>query len=132
VAHTTNISSMRTHQVECTFTTSAVPDFVDITERVQELVDESRISAGQVTVFSPSSGCSLIANERETGLLRDIETTLARLGGPAANGRPIIGTNSLVLPAVGGRLRLGTWQRVLLVELEEAGSRSVIVQIVGE
>jgi secondary thiamine-phosphate synthase enzyme len=123
---------VKTHQVECSFTTGSVPDFVDITERVQELLDESRIGAGQVTLFSPSSGCSLVANERESGLLKDIETTLARLGGPESNGRPPIGSNSLVLPAVGGRLRLGTWQRVLLVELEAAGSRSVIVQIVGE
>ena len=123
---------MRTHQVECTFTTEAVPGFVDITERIQELLDESRIGAGQVTLFSPSAGCSLIANEFESGLLKDIETTLARFGGPGSNGRPSIGTTSLVVPAVGGRLRLGTWQRVLLVELEAAGSRSVIVQIVGE
>ena len=123
---------MRTHQVECRFNTEAVPGFVDITERVQELLDESRIGAGQVTLFSPSAGCPLIANEFESGLLKDIETTLARLGGPGSNGRPSIGTTSLVVPAVAGRLRLGTWQRVLLVELEAAGSRSVIVQIVGE
>jgi thiamine phosphate synthase YjbQ (UPF0047 family) len=122
---------MRTHQFQCTFRTMAVPDFVDITERVQELLDESRIVEGQVTLFSPSSGSPLVANERESGLLHDIEKTLARLGS-GGNGRPIIGSNSLVLPAVGGRLRLGTWQRVLLVELEEAGTRSVIVQIVGE
>jgi secondary thiamine-phosphate synthase enzyme len=123
---------VRTHQVECRFTTEAVPDFVDITERVQELLDESRIGAGQVTLFSPSAGCSLIANEFESGLLKDIETTLARLAGPGRNGRPSIGNTSLVVPAVAGRLRLGTWQRVLLVELEAAGARSVIVQIVGE
>jgi secondary thiamine-phosphate synthase enzyme len=123
---------MRTHQGECTVSTTAVPDFVDITDDVQETLDLSGICNGHVTVFSPSSSSPLIANERESGLMTDIEKAMARLGGSPADGRAIIGSSSLVLPAVAGRLRLGTWQRVLLVELQEAGPRSVIVNIVGE
>jgi thiamine phosphate synthase YjbQ (UPF0047 family) len=38
----------------------------------------------------------------------------------------------VVLPASEGRLQLGRWQRLLLVELEEAAERSVSIQVVGE
>jgi thiamine phosphate synthase YjbQ (UPF0047 family) len=44
----------------------------------------------------------------------------------------MIGSTSVVIPAVDGRLRLGTWQRVLLVELDEPARRSFLVQVVGE
>jgi thiamine phosphate synthase YjbQ (UPF0047 family) len=123
---------MRTRQAECTVSTLAVPDFVDITDEVQEFLEGSGIYDGHVTIFSRSSSSPLIANERESGLLKDIKTAMARLDGTLRDGRPIIGSTSLMLPAVAGKLRLGTWQRVLLVELSQAGPRSVIVQIVGE
>jgi secondary thiamine-phosphate synthase enzyme len=123
---------VRTHQVEWKAATSAVPDFVDITDDVQRLLGESGIEDGQVTVFSPQPGCSLVANERETGLLDDIKTAMQRIGASSKNGQTIIGSNSLVVPAVKGLLRLGTWQRLLLVELKEPSSRAIVVQIVGE
>jgi thiamine phosphate synthase YjbQ (UPF0047 family) len=123
---------MRTHQCECTVNTLAVPDFVDITDDVKASLADSGICDGHVTIFSRSSSSPLIANERESGLLKDIKAAMARLDGSLRDGRPIIGSASLMLPAVAGKLRLGTWQRVLLVELSQAGPRSVVVQIVGE
>ncbi|HZJ51511.1 MAG TPA: YjbQ family protein [Actinomycetota bacterium] len=123
---------MRTHQSECTVSTLAAPDFVDITDDVQASLADSGICDGHVTIFSRSPSSPLIANERESGLLEDIKAAMARLNGSLSDGRPIIGSTSLMLPAVEGKLRLGTWQRVLLVELSQAGPRSVIVQIVGE
>ena len=124
--------AITTHQAEFAVATARVPDFVDISDRVQEVLTSSGIVHGQVTVFSPSGGCPLIVNERESGLLADIQDAMDRLGGPPAHGRGVIGSNSVVLPAVGGRLRLGTWQRILLVELERTADRSLVVQIVGE
>jgi thiamine phosphate synthase YjbQ (UPF0047 family) len=37
-----------------------------------------------------------------------------------------------VIPVVDGALRLGTWQRLLLVELEGASDRAILIQLVGE
>jgi thiamine phosphate synthase YjbQ (UPF0047 family) len=123
---------MRTHRRQCTVSTVAVPDFVDITDEVQAALDDSGICDGHVTIFSRSPSSPLIANERESGLLKDIANAMPRLNGFLGDRRPLLGSTSLMLPAVAGRLRLGTWQRVLLVELAGAGPRSVIVQIVGE
>jgi thiamine phosphate synthase YjbQ (UPF0047 family) len=44
----------------------------------------------------------------------------------------MLGSSSVVLPATDGRLRLGVWQRVLLVELEAPQQRRIVVQVVGE
>jgi secondary thiamine-phosphate synthase enzyme len=108
-------------------------DFVDITDDVQGCLDESGIRAGQVTVFSPQPNCAIVVNELESGLLTDIRSAADRLGASRPQDRrTMIGSASVVFPAVDGKLRLGTWQRVLLVELEGPSTRSILVQIVGE
>jgi thiamine phosphate synthase YjbQ (UPF0047 family) len=119
---------MKTHQIECTATTKTALDFVDITDEVQGALTSSGIGSGQVTVFAPHRDCAILINERESGLHTDIRTTLERLGGK----RTVVGSKSVVLPAMDGQLRLGQWQRVLLLELDRAQERSIIVQIVGE
>lgn len=119
---------MRTHQIECTAQTKTALDFVDITDEVQSALTASGIGSGQVTVFAPHRDCAILINERESGLHTDIRAALERLGGK----RTVVGSKSVVLPAMDGELRLGQWQRVLLLELEAAQERSIIVQIVGE
>jgi secondary thiamine-phosphate synthase enzyme len=128
-----HLANMRTHQVECTARTRDVPGFVDLTDDIQRAVTASGISDAQVTIFSPHTTCPLVVNERESGLLEDIKRTIGRLNSNGAEQRAgIVGATSVVLPAVEGELRLGTWQRVLLVELGEPSERSVVIQIVGE
>jgi len=124
---------MRTHQMECEAETKAAPSFVDLTEDIQKALDESGISDGQVTVFSPDTTCALLVNERESGLLEDIKRAIARLSPNGTEARAgMLGATSVVLPAVAGQLRLGMWQRVLLVELQRPSRRSIVIQIVGE
>ena len=124
---------MRTHQDRCVAVTARAPDFVDITSDVEAALGRSGIRDGHVTVFSSEESCALLVQELESGLLADIEQTLDRLGAMRRRARTaLLGSASVVLPAVDGRLRLGVWQRVLLVELVEGRPRSVTVQIVGE
>jgi len=119
-----------THQADCKATTSAAPDFVDITESVQDELDSSGIRNGQVTVFCPDEHCTILVNEFESGLFADLRRTIERL--KELWPRAVIGARSVVVPAFDGRLRLGTWQRLLLVELDQPATRSVVVQILGE
>ncbi len=124
---------MRTHQSEHAAEIRNAPGFVDLTDEVQRALIESGISNGQVTVFSPETTCALLVNERESGLLEDIKRTITRLNPNGAEQRTgMLGATSVVLPVVGGRVPLGTWQRVLLVELREPATRSVVIQVVGE
>lgn len=106
---------------------------MDLTDDVQTAVARSGIRAGRVTVFSPGADCPIIVNERESGLLQDIRGAVGRVRAAEANGRsPAVGAASVVLPVVDGRVRLGTWQRILLFELGRPGDRSAFVQVVGE
>ena len=124
---------MRTHQADCTTQTRAALDFVDITDQVQEVLDGCGLGRGQMTVFTGSSSCALLVNERETGLMEDIRVTLKRLETATARDRKaLLGSSSVVLPVVDGRLHLGSWQRVLLVEQDKPGIRKVTVQMVGD
>lgn len=112
-------------------TTAGTLDFVDITGQVQAVVTESGVRHGLVTVFSLEDSSSIVVNERESGLISDLRDAIRRAGN--GNGRrPLVGSASAVLPAVDGTLRLGAWQRVMLVELSEPGERRVLVQVVGE
>lgn len=124
---------MDTHETLCTLRTQETYGFLDITDDVKDAVAASGVSAGRITVFSPSDRCPLVANERESGLLRDIKRAVIRLKESSGEGTPdSIGSSSLVLPIVDGVLRLGTWQRLLLFELDEPSERQIVMQVVGE
>ncbi len=123
---------MKVHQVETIAAAPAAPGFVDLTDDVSAALSESGVWDGQVTVFAPHSSCALIVNEKESGLLEDIKRALERVAASPAAARNVIGSSSVVLPACGGALKLGTWQRVMLVELEQPDDRSVVIQVIGE
>ena len=122
---------MLTHRSQCSVVTQEPPGFIDITPDVGDAVARSGVDAGLVTVSVPPQ-CALVVNEFESGLIEDLKKTVldlrARSNGAAAH----IGSTSVVLPLDSGRLLLGRWQRLLLVELEAAAERSVAVQVVGE
>jgi thiamine phosphate synthase YjbQ (UPF0047 family) len=107
------------------------PGFVDITPWIEEALIECGIHDGRVLVNS-EDGCPIVINELETGLIADAKRTIHRLwdSGSRYGGR--IGSSSVVLPAEKGRLRLGVWQRILLLELERSCARSVSIQITGD
>lgn len=106
---------------------------VDVTDQVRRAVIGSGITDGQATVFTRDPGCVVVINERETGLLSDIKRTLSRLGTVRPEeGRAMIGSASVVVPVTAGELYLGTWQRVLLVELSGGRQRDAVVQVVGD
>ena len=122
---------MRTHRCECSVVTTGAPEFVDITREVDLALEDSEVGTGHVTVTAPP-GCAIVVNEYESGLLTDLKRTLEQLARSANGSKPAIGSTSVVLPATERRLRLGRWQRLLLVELERSADRSITVQIVGE
>lgn len=124
---------MKTHRAECTTVTDGPYEFVDITERVQNALEDARIRHGHVTVFCRDGGCSLVVNERESGLLSDVKTAGDHLSRSSrSDPHAMIGSRSIVLPVVDGKLQLGTWQRVLVVELQQPATRELVVQIMGE
>ena len=122
---------MWSHSRECVTKTGRGPVFVDVTSQVRSVLDESGISDGHVTICVQDESCSLFVNELESGLLADLASTLQRLE-PTPVTAAALGSRSVVVPAMNGDLRLGTWQRVMLAELDGGGERRLTVQIVGD
>ena len=122
---------MRANNFEHKATTTGPVDFVDLTEQVQHFLARSGFLNAQVTISCPA-GCALVVNELESGLLDDIRRVMRRMDLSTDDGASRIGSATVVLPGTHGRLQLGTWQRVLLVELERPTERTVTIQIVGE
>src|SRR5688500_15260191 len=53
--------------------TNAVPDFIDVTDEIAAAVVDSGVSHGRAIVFAPAEACSIMVNERESGLLADLK-----------------------------------------------------------
>jgi secondary thiamine-phosphate synthase enzyme len=117
-------------------------EMVDITERVADLVKQSRVSDGICLVYVPHATAAVAINENaDPNVCEDILEALANLipegrwrhdridNNAAAHIKATLLGPSQAVPVRGGRLRLGTWQSVMLVELDGPRERSVIVEV---
>ncbi|MDE2801284.1 MAG: secondary thiamine-phosphate synthase enzyme YjbQ [Chloroflexota bacterium] len=134
-----------------TLQTDQPQEFIDITTHVENAVAEAGVTAGTASIFSRHTTAAIVINEAEPGLLRDMERMLERLApeGPEyehnamartipdepenghAHTRHLLLGASETVPIHEGRLYLGTWQRVFLVELDGPRPREVVVQVIG-
>ena len=123
-------------------------EVVDITGKVQQVLEDSGFDEGVATVFVPGSTAAVTTIEYEPGLAKDFPDMLERL---APRGIPyehqkawhddnghshvkasLVGP-SLSVPFEDGHLTLGTWQQIAFVELDvRSRRREVVVQMVGE
>jgi secondary thiamine-phosphate synthase enzyme len=123
-------------------------DMVDITDRLALLLQKHKLKAGQMLVFVPGSTASLTTIEFEPGLKRDFTQMLERLvprnaryfheetwndGNGHAHVRASLIGPSITIPFGQGRLLLGTWQQVVLIDFDNRPrERNLVVQVSGE
>lgn len=127
--------------------TSGNNDVHDITDEVANAVRDGGIRNGVVTVFVPGSTAGITAIEHEGGMIRDLQEFLERTAptdapyhhnhGGDSNGHAHVRSAfigpSLTVPLVDGRLTLGTWQQIVLVDFDDRPrKREIVVQVVGE
>jgi secondary thiamine-phosphate synthase enzyme len=137
-----------------TIQTEKGPQFIDITDRIEDAARQSGVSNGFAVVFSKHTTAAIRINENEPALLGDMEKMLEQIApsradykhnefahafsdnGEVPNGHShcqhlLLGASENV-PIVGGRLIVGQWQRVFLVELDHGREREVVIHLVGE
>lgn len=136
-------------------TTTTAPEFIDITDEVQNIIAASGAQFGQVTILSTHTTAAIVVNEHEPLLLEDMARVLEEMApvdakyehndftkrtvnmeeGECMNGhahcRHLFLGASETLPILHGAMPLGKWQRIFLVELDRARDRKVLVNIVG-
>ncbi len=123
-------------------------DMIDLTEKTAKAVIDSEIKSGNVTIFVSGSTAALTTIEFEPGLKKDFPEMLQRIAPDDieygheqmwhdGNGRSHIKASligpSLTVPFTNGQLLLGTWQQIVLIELDtRSRSSSLVLQIIGE
>lgn len=127
--------------------TRGFSDIHDLTPSVRKECEKAGISAGSVTVFVPGSTAGITTIEFEEGALEDLKRAIERLvprnieyqhdsrwgdGNGFAHVRAALLGPSITIPVISGRLQLGAWQQVILVDFDNRPrSREVVVQIIG-
>ncbi len=125
--------------------TRAHTDFVNITDLVRGFVAESGVSDGLLVIYVPHTTAAVFINEgADPDVVRDIAYKLEQLvewndpnyrhleGNSAAHIKSSIMGNSRVVPVIGGKPALGTWEAVFLAEFDGPRTRKVILQIIED
>jgi secondary thiamine-phosphate synthase enzyme len=121
--------------------------FVDITDEVTSFVEEIGAREGAVTLFIRHTSASLTIQENaDPSVLADLSTVLAHLApeqakwthqaeGPddmPAHVKTMLTATSLQIPVLKGKLMLGTWQAIYLIEHRRLSqTREVVLQFAG-
>lgn len=139
---------MKTFTDSIDISTQGHTDIIDITQEVQNVLHKSGLTEGSLTVFISGSTAGVTTIEYEPGLLKDLPEAFERLaptgvtyhhdatwgdGNGYAHIRAALLGASFTAPFKVGRLLLGTWQQIVVVDFDNRPRRrSVVVQMIGE
>jgi secondary thiamine-phosphate synthase enzyme len=138
---------MAVHSAEVQLSTQGDADVIDITSDVHRVVSDGPIDDGLVTAFVRGSTAAITTMEFEPGGVADLRALLDRLvpvegdyehnrlnrdtNSHAHQRASLIGASEQV-PVTAGRLSLGTWQQLVLIDFDDRPrNRTVIVQVVS-
>ncbi len=131
-------------------------DIVDLTDKIASFVKESKIKDGLVNIQSLHTTAVVLVQENEPLLLEDIKKSLERIApqnidynhddfdkrtvnmcdDECRNGhshcKAVFLSTSVTLNLIDGQMQLGTWQRIMFIELDKARPRKIQIQIIGE
>jgi secondary thiamine-phosphate synthase enzyme len=118
-------------------------EMIDITSRVQEVVQRSGVKSGICTIFVPHTTAGCAVNEHaDPDVAADILKTLGELIPQAGSYRHVEGNSDAHIKSTwcgvsesliieDGQLQLGRWQGVFFCEFDGPRSREVWIKIVG-
>ncbi len=138
---------MAVHTGELRLSTQGDNDMVDITDGVVRVVATASVEDAQATAFVRGSTAAITTMEFEPGGVRDLGAALERLlptegdyehnrlnhdSNSHAHQRASIVGSSESVPVIDGRLALGTWQQLVLIDFDDRPrERTVVVQVVS-
>ena len=130
------------------FNTKTRIAFVNITDQVQELIEESKIKEGICLVNAMHITSSVFVNDNESGLLQDFEKWLERLAPHSPTNhyqhnntgednadahlkRQVMGREAVVA-VTDGKLDFGPWEQIFYGEFDGRRNKRVLVKVIGE
>ena len=131
-----------------TISTKGFNDIIDITSQVSGAVKASEIKDGICLVSCPGSTCGITTIEYEDGLVEDLKRALERVApmnedyehckkwgdcNGYAHVRSALIKPFLAVPVENGKLVLGTWQQLILIDFDNRPrEREVLVKVIGK
>ena len=145
---------MKIHKERIDLESKTQIEFMDITDRAQEIVDRSGIREGQALVYVPHTTMCITINHNESMLLQDFMRILYKIvpvdeqyshdlfelrrasgSDGRSNGhshcKAILLGNSETIPVEKGKLLLTERQNIFAVEFDGSRKRDVFVQVIG-
>jgi secondary thiamine-phosphate synthase enzyme len=135
------------HSSEIRLSTRGDGDVVDLTRELAAAVGATGLAEGQASAFVRGSTAAITTMELEPGGVRDLSDLLERLvpsrgdyehnrlnhdSNSHAHQRASLIGPSEVVPFSGGRLALGTWQQLVLIDFDDhPRARTVVFQVIG-
>ena len=128
------------------FDTTKHREFINITEKVQDLVKRSGIAEGFVLVSAMHITAGVYVNDAESGLISDIDEWLEKLA-PYRSGyrhhatgesngdahlKSLLIHHEVIVPITNGKLDLGPWQQVYYAEFDGQRRKRVVLKTIGE
>ena len=137
---------MKFHTKYLWFNTTKHRDYINITDEVQEAVDESGIKEGMVLVSAMHITAGVYVNDAENGLISDIDKWLEELAPfksdykhhmtGETNGdihlKSLLIGHEIIVPVTNGQLDFGTWQQIYYAEFDGQRRKRVIIKVMGE
>lgn len=128
------------------FNTETRREYLNITDRVAEIVGKSGVREGLVLISAMHITAGVWVNDAENGLLQDIDEWLEHLApfrrdyrhhrtgetNADAHLKNLLVGHQVILPITEGRLDLGPWQQVYYAEFDGRRRKRVIVKVIGE
>lgn len=139
---------MKTLTEHLTFNTKNRREYINITDRVEQLVQRSGVREGLCLINAMHITASVYVNDAESGLIQDFDDFLEGLApheplsryrhnrtgednGDAHIKRTIMG-REVVAAITGGKLDFGPWEQIYYAEFDGRRPKRVLVKIIGE
>jgi secondary thiamine-phosphate synthase enzyme len=136
------------HSATFEVSTQGFGDVIDVTVQVAASVEKSGVRNGIVCIANPGSTAGITTIEFESGAVADLKAALERLapanaryhhndtwddGNGFAHMRSALVGASQAFPVRDGRVTLGTWQQIVLLDFDNRPRRrKLVVTVVGE
>jgi len=128
--------------------TKGFNDIIDITDKVSEIVENSKVKEGVCLISSPGSTCGITTIEAEPNLISDFKEFLEKLvpsdrpyrhdetwgeKNAPSHIRSALIKPFLTVPVENEKLVLGTWQQIVLIDFDNRPrEREIVVKIIGK
>lgn len=128
------------------FNTTSKREYINITNRVEQIVAQSGVQEGMVLVSAMHITAGVYVNDAESGLIEDIDTWLEKLApfnpdynhhltgetNGDAHLKSLIIHHEVIVPITKGALDLGPWQQVYYAEFDGRRKKRLVVKVMGE